>query len=528
MPDVSSTAPAVVRMRVALDVHKRSIVCASAAADRRRAARCARGDPEHRARDPRPHRAARRAGAGWRSATRPGPCGYDPIGCSARSGWRATSIAPSLVPVRAGARVKTDRRDAKKLLLLHRAGALTFVYPPTPAQEGLRDLVRCRDDLRCARTARAPPRGQAAAALRAHLPRGQEGLDQAPHRVGAPPAARAIRSRSAALEHMLAHLDGVDAQLAALDARARRDRRTASRGATRSRWLCCFRGIAHPDRARAAGRDRRLPPLRHRARADELPRADPQRVLLRRSAPPRPHHQDRQPPRPPAADRGRLALPARPPRQPTHRRAAEPRPARRRRARLQAQIRLHHRHRHLTDHSKRSTVATVAVARELAGFLWAAMTHQPLRTDPEPDRRPPNPTHRWGGAAGAARRRTLDSSMRSRLATLVRGSSRRGTVMRSRPAHLRVTCRRCRRAGRPAPAPRHDRHNTHSPPAALDSGVHLRTASAPGDRGDDRAVRQGVADVVRDRGVDLGRDHQDGQPEVLEPVGQVVMHPAGE
>ena len=37
-----------------------------------------------------------------------------------------------------------------------------------------------------------------------------------------------------------------------------------------------------------------------------------------------------------------------------------------------------HRHRTLTDRRKRSTVATVAVARELAGFLWAAMTRQPL------------------------------------------------------------------------------------------------------------------------------------------------------
>ncbi len=45
----------------------------------------------------------------------------------------------------------------------------------------------------------------------------------------------------------------------------------------------------------------------------------------------------------------------------------------------QAQVRLYHRHRHLTDHGKRSTVANVAVARELVGFLWAAMTDQPLR-----------------------------------------------------------------------------------------------------------------------------------------------------
>jgi transposase len=48
-----------------------------------------------------------------------------------------------------------------------------------------------------------------------------------------------------------------------------------------------------------------------------------------------------------------------------------------------AQIRLHYRHRSLTTSGKRSTVATVAVARELCGFLWAAMTHQPLRTEHE-------------------------------------------------------------------------------------------------------------------------------------------------
>jgi transposase len=62
-------------------------------------------------------------------------------------------IAPSLIPVRAGDRVKTDRRGAKKLVRLYRAGELVFVQPPSPAQEGLRDLVRCRDDLRRARTA---------------------------------------------------------------------------------------------------------------------------------------------------------------------------------------------------------------------------------------------------------------------------------------------------------------------------------------------------------------------------------------
>ncbi len=45
----------------------------------------------------------------------------------------------------------------------------------------------------------------------------------------------------------------------------------------------------------------------------------------------------------------------------------------------QAQIRLNDRYRHLTGHGKRSTVANIAVARELAGFLWAAATDQPLK-----------------------------------------------------------------------------------------------------------------------------------------------------
>jgi hypothetical protein len=51
-------------------------------------------------------------------------------------------IAPSLVPVRAGGG-KTDRRDAKKLVRLFRAGELTYVQAPTPETEGLRDLLRC-------------------------------------------------------------------------------------------------------------------------------------------------------------------------------------------------------------------------------------------------------------------------------------------------------------------------------------------------------------------------------------------------
>jgi transposase len=70
-------------------------------------------------------------------------------------------VAPSLIPVRAGDRVKIDRRDAKEPVALYRAGMLRFVHPPTPELEGLRDLLRARDDLRGARlTARNRVRKQ--------------------------------------------------------------------------------------------------------------------------------------------------------------------------------------------------------------------------------------------------------------------------------------------------------------------------------------------------------------------------------
>ena len=54
-------------------------------------------------------------------------------------------VAPSLVPIKAGDRVKTDRRDAEKLARCYRAGDLTPVWVPDAAHEALRDLVRVRE-----------------------------------------------------------------------------------------------------------------------------------------------------------------------------------------------------------------------------------------------------------------------------------------------------------------------------------------------------------------------------------------------
>jgi transposase len=77
-----------------------------------------------------------------------GSCGYEIYRLLASMGIACDVVAPSLIPVRAGDRVKTDRRDAEKLARLFRAGELTSIRVPTEAEEALRDLVRCREDAR--------------------------------------------------------------------------------------------------------------------------------------------------------------------------------------------------------------------------------------------------------------------------------------------------------------------------------------------------------------------------------------------
>ena len=64
---------------------------------------------------------------------------------------RCQVSAPPLVLRKPGERIKTDRRDARKLAELHRAGLLTVVRAPTPAEEAVRDLCRPRDDVRADR-----------------------------------------------------------------------------------------------------------------------------------------------------------------------------------------------------------------------------------------------------------------------------------------------------------------------------------------------------------------------------------------
>ena len=365
MPDVSSNAPRDVRLWVTLGVHKLSIVAATLPPTGGQPEVCQIETTRVAIR-----RFIERLGGpqGLALCYEAGPGGFDLLRLLAELGVACDVIAPSLIPVRAGDRIKTDRRDAKKLVRLYRAGQLSYVAPPSPQTEGLRDLMRCREDLRRARTA---ARHRIGKQLLRHGRIYRDGRSQWTRMHRAWIARQRLTDPLAheALCQMLVHLDGLDRQLDALD----RDLEQIARG---ERWaaavevLVRFRGISTRTAlgliAEIGDFSRFSSPRelyawlgivpceyssgeqRHRGHITKTGNDHARRLLIEAAWAYR--H------RPGRPDRG-------------------PQPDARA---WQAQIRLHRRYRHLTEHGKRSTVATVAVARELAGFLWAAVTDQPL------------------------------------------------------------------------------------------------------------------------------------------------------
>jgi transposase len=75
-----------------------------------------------------------------------GPCGYVLYRHLTTQGLECLVVAPSLIPRKPGARIKTDRRDAVQLARLLRSGDLTAVYVPKIEDEAIRDLSRARED----------------------------------------------------------------------------------------------------------------------------------------------------------------------------------------------------------------------------------------------------------------------------------------------------------------------------------------------------------------------------------------------
>jgi transposase len=77
-----------------------------------------------------------------------GPCGFELQRALTARRIPCEVIAPALIPRRAGDRITTDRRDATQLAVLHRARALTAIHIPSDQEEAARDLLRCREDIR--------------------------------------------------------------------------------------------------------------------------------------------------------------------------------------------------------------------------------------------------------------------------------------------------------------------------------------------------------------------------------------------
>jgi transposase len=100
-------------------------------------------------------RALRRLGAksSLRCCYEAGPCGYGLHRKMKEAKIECVVVAPSLVPVQSGNRVKTDRRDATKLAHFLRSGDLTEIFVPDEEAEALRDLERAREDAKNAERA---------------------------------------------------------------------------------------------------------------------------------------------------------------------------------------------------------------------------------------------------------------------------------------------------------------------------------------------------------------------------------------
>jgi transposase len=77
-----------------------------------------------------------------------GPTGFGLARAARAAGIEMMVCSPGAIPRQPGDHTKTDQRDALKLARLHAAGQLRAVVVPEPAYEALRDLVRCREDLR--------------------------------------------------------------------------------------------------------------------------------------------------------------------------------------------------------------------------------------------------------------------------------------------------------------------------------------------------------------------------------------------
>ena len=232
-----------------------------------------------------------------------GPTGYDLARLLHSMGVGCQVIAPSLIPKAPGDRVKTDRRDCRRLARLHRAGELVAIRIPTVQEEAVRDLCRARADLVEDRT-RARHRLGKFLLRHGRVWRGGNAWTLTHERW-----LLAQRFTDPALAATCAHyravLDGRDAQLEAIQADLA-SWYDAAPFADAVHRLAAYRGITRLGAltlASEVGDWRRFP---RAAAFTGFCGLVPSELLQRRLDPAEPHHQDRQ--RPPARPAGRVGL----------------------------------------------------------------------------------------------------------------------------------------------------------------------------------------------------------------------------
>ena len=297
-----------------------------------------------------------------------GPTGYGLYRQIKSLGHECMVVAPSLIPKKPGDRVKTNRRDALSLVKLLRAGELTAVWVPDPRHEAMRDLTRAREtavmDLRCKR------QQVSAFLLRQglHYP-GQEDLDQGAHDWLA----------SQKLEHAEQRIVFEEMLLAMRQAQERIERLEQAIRAAVPDWslaevvtaLMAMRGIDLISATDVPGGDRRSVAVSNAAEADGVSRPGAVGGFDRRHDQARPHHQGRQPAGAPHSGGVRLELSASA--AGGRSKAGEGRggAASGSRDRLEGAVPAERALPGADPEGQVKTVAVTAVARELAGFIWA-------------------------------------------------------------------------------------------------------------------------------------------------------------
>ena len=300
-----------------------------------------------------------------------GPCGYEVYRVLEAAGVPCTVVAPTLIPVRPGDRVKTDRRDAAKLARLFRSGDLTAVWVPSVATEALRDLLRAR---RAAKQdlVRAQHRFTKLLLRQGHRPPGgyrpwsrpwHQWVQQLTY---AAPALQIVHADYlASVEYQRARVAALEAALTGAVATAPAPIPTvvaglqAVRGVGRLTAATLVLELGRFDRFRSprplmaycglVPREHSSGAHQHRGAITKTGNAHCRHVLIEAA-----WHARRPPTRGGHVTRRLATLP--PALQPLARRAS---------------VRLHTRYRHLVGRGKTSTQAITAVGRELLGFLWA-------------------------------------------------------------------------------------------------------------------------------------------------------------